>query len=316
MAMTTISTTSSLWNKKLYSSGGPPVGTVLFDMSAVNASLTDNLECVTLAPNNWVHASGNGNSANRFMYFNNDTTYTGLTGSTPGTYYRRLVFDSNGNLYFLAKNNTQLFLNKPSGGVYGAGSNYALSTSMTGGHFQIDNSNNLWYYKSNVVYKCPINLTNGTMGTSVAYIGGGGSLQNNVSGVATNMNNNSTDAFYMHLNTTTNCLYYVDRGNNIVRKYDITNDLVTTIAGGGATNADGILATSASLSAPCGITQDASGNIYITEYSGNAIRKINASDGFISTVVTITAPTSAAIKSSNNKMFVASEYKYVTSYTI
>ncbi len=61
---------------------------------------------------------------------------------------------------------------------------------------------------------------------------------------------------------------------------------ITTIAGSGVSgySGDGAAATLARLQRPNGIASDASGNVYITDYSNNVIRKINPS-GVITTIV-------------------------------
>ena len=59
-------------------------------------------------------------------------------------------------------------------------------------------------------------------------------------------------------------IYFSDAANHRIRKID-TSDIITTVAGGGASGylGDGGPATSASLSSPYGVTIDASGDIYI-----------------------------------------------------
>jgi len=75
--------------------------------------------------------------------------------------------------------------------------------------------------------------------------------------------------------------YVTDYGNNRIR--EITpSGVVTTFAGTGtAGGSDGSL-TSATFNGPLGITFDASGNIYIADYSGSLIRKI--ASGYVSTL--------------------------------
>ncbi|WP_428898054.1 NHL repeat-containing protein [Parelusimicrobium proximum] len=72
----------------------------------------------------------------------------------------------------------------------------------------------------------------------------------------------------------------VDSGNNVIRKIDKTTNIITTIAGGGSSTADGISATTAKLTNPRGIAVKSTGDIYITE--NNKVRKI--SGGIITTV--------------------------------
>ena len=81
-------------------------------------------------------------------------------------------------------------------------------------------------------------------------------------------------------------LYISDWINHRVRKVDKSTGIITTIAGTGTAgyNGDGIAATAAQLNGPCGIIFDNKGNIYIGEFQGHRIRKINTGTGLISTI--------------------------------
>ncbi len=80
-------------------------------------------------------------------------------------------------------------------------------------------------------------------------------------------------------------LYIVDRDNRRVRKVN-SKGIINTFAGGGdvgsPTFGDGGPATSASLDSPWGVAVDGQGNVYISERSGDVVRKVTAS-GIIST---------------------------------
>ena len=99
-------------------------------------------------------------------------------------------------------------------------------------------------------------------------------------------------------------LYVVDRGNNRIRKVciatavkatDCTPGTISTVAGIGPVNGDpayfiqylgdGGLATRATLARPEGVAVDSSGNIFIADTNNNAVRKVDATTGIISTVV-------------------------------
>ncbi len=79
-------------------------------------------------------------------------------------------------------------------------------------------------------------------------------------------------------------IYIADYIDNRIRKVS-TSNIITTIAGTGTPglSGDGGLAVNAKLNNPAGISVDASGNIYIADFSNNRIRKINTS-GIISTI--------------------------------
>lgn len=79
-------------------------------------------------------------------------------------------------------------------------------------------------------------------------------------------------------------LYFVDRGNNRIRRVDNTG-IITTVAGNGSPgyNSDNIAATTASLSGPQGVGVDAAGNLYIADTNNYRVRKVSR-DGVITTV--------------------------------
>lgn len=80
-------------------------------------------------------------------------------------------------------------------------------------------------------------------------------------------------------------LLIADFGNLRVRRVNTTTGIITTVAGNGTAGVagDGVLATSAFLYYPTGVTADPAGNIYIAEFFGNKIRKVGTNDR-ISTV--------------------------------
>jgi sugar lactone lactonase YvrE len=81
-------------------------------------------------------------------------------------------------------------------------------------------------------------------------------------------------------------IYIADWFNHRVRKVNITTGIISTVAGTGTGgyNGDGIAATTAEINAPCGITFDTMGNMYVCEYGGFRVRMISATTGLISTV--------------------------------
>ena len=66
-----------------------------------------------------------------------------------------------------------------------------------------------------------------------------------------------------------------DSGNDRVRKIT-SGGVITTVAGTGVagSSGDGGAATSATLNSPSDVTVDAGGNLYISEYDGNRVRKV------------------------------------------
>ncbi len=83
-------------------------------------------------------------------------------------------------------------------------------------------------------------------------------------------------------------IYIGDYKNHRVRKVTVSTDIITTIAGSGGTGSysgDDGQATSATLYYPAGVAIDASGNVYIADYTNNRIRKVTVSTGIITTFV-------------------------------
>jgi hypothetical protein len=86
-------------------------------------------------------------------------------------------------------------------------------------------------------------------------------------------------------------LYFADQEGNRIRKVS-TSNIITTIAGpttgtgavAGSFSGDGGPATSATLKSPAGLAIDSSGNIFFADCGNNRVRKINASNGYISTI--------------------------------
>jgi uncharacterized protein (TIGR03437 family) len=87
-------------------------------------------------------------------------------------------------------------------------------------------------------------------------------------------------------------VYICDNDNNRIRKITAATGVITTVAGNGAqgSGGDGGPATSAQFNEPQNVEVDASGNIYISDAGNNRIRKVNASDGVITTVAGIGTP--------------------------
>jgi len=76
-------------------------------------------------------------------------------------------------------------------------------------------------------------------------------------------------------------LYFTDKANGRVRKITANGGIISTIAGGGTSTADGVPATAAAIS-PNYLCANSAGDIFIT--TGNTVRKIDAATGLITTV--------------------------------
>ncbi len=81
-------------------------------------------------------------------------------------------------------------------------------------------------------------------------------------------------------------IYIADAGNNRVRMVRVSDGIITTVAGNGASSysGDGGSATSAGILSPPTICFDKVGNLYIGEHGSARVRKVNTS-GIITTVL-------------------------------
>jgi surface protein len=78
-------------------------------------------------------------------------------------------------------------------------------------------------------------------------------------------------------------LYVADTGNHTIRRIDTATGAVTTVAGSGTAGSANGTGTAATFNAPRGLATDPIGNLYITEQSGNRVRRM-AADLTVTTV--------------------------------
>ena len=81
-------------------------------------------------------------------------------------------------------------------------------------------------------------------------------------------------------------LYIADSGNHRIRKVSAFTGTISTIVGTGGWgySGDGGPATQAQLGYPEGVAVDGAGNLYISDFHNNRIRKVDAATGTISTI--------------------------------
>ncbi|PQJ12011.1 hypothetical protein CJD36_009485 [Flavipsychrobacter stenotrophus] len=79
-------------------------------------------------------------------------------------------------------------------------------------------------------------------------------------------------------------LYVVSSTGSKVRRIDAMTNIITTVAGGGTSLAEGVLATNALLLGVHSCTADLMGNLFIAERSQNRIRRVNVLTGLINTI--------------------------------
>lgn len=114
-------------------------------------------------------------------------------------------------------------------------------------------------------------------------------------------------------------IYIADRDNYVVRKIDPAG-IITTFAGSGlpgSSAGDGGAATAADLNRPAGVAVDGLGNVFISEFSGARIRKVDPS-GIISTFAfggSIVGPTALCTDASNNLYIAAQQSRRILKVT-
>lgn len=149
----------------------------------------------------------------------------------------------------------------------------------------VDSSGNIYVADAgnNVIRKI-------TAGGVVTTIAGGGSAGGRAQGFADGTGTNAKFTFpsQVALDGAGN-LYIADRANHAIRRLVLSNNVVTTLAGGGS-GTTGVLGftdgqgTTARFNSPYGLAVDSTGNnIFVADTSNHAIRKVTAA-GAVSTV--------------------------------
>ena len=96
-------------------------------------------------------------------------------------------------------------------------------------------------------------------------------------------------------------VWIADTWNQVVRLVNVSTGIINTVAGGGSSSGDNMLATLAQLSEPESLTIDASGNVLITDSGNSLIRKLTLCAGACSqTATTTTTQTGTATPTSTS----------------
>jgi sugar lactone lactonase YvrE len=92
-------------------------------------------------------------------------------------------------------------------------------------------------------------------------------------------------------------LYIADTANHRVRKLDVKNQIISTVAGNGTGgySGDGGLAVDAQLNAPEAVVLDSAGNLYIGVFQGGEARQVEASSQKIRTMYRLCPASRASV---------------------
>ena len=128
-----------------------------------------------------------------------------------------------------------------------------------------------------------IRKVTGSTGVITTFAGSGNWGYYGDGGPATNAQLN--DPFSVSLGPNGN-LYIADTYNSVIRMVAMSTGIITTVAGSGPWDysGDGGLALDATLNLPSDVQEDSAGNLYIADTGNQAIRKVNASTGIITTI--------------------------------
>lgn len=219
---------------------------------------------------------------------------SGIAGSSNGTgsaaSFNRIfgmAQDSAGNIFTAETDNHIIRKTTPAGVVttYAGAVGVSGSTngSLASARFNrpygivIDNTGNLFvsdrlnYVIRRITPAGVVSTFAGTLGTFGAIDGTGSAARfNTVSGLAIDATDN---------------IYAAEEGNQIIRKITSTG-IVTTVAGlAGSSGLVNGAPSAARFNAPAGVAVDAAGNLYVTEFFNNTVRKITpGASGIVTTL--------------------------------
>jgi trimeric autotransporter adhesin len=230
-----------------------------------NLYIADNFNNRIRKVSNGVITTVAGNGSSGFSGDNGPATSAQLSGPVG------IALDSAGNLYIADSNNNRI--RKVSNGVittvagngspgFSGDNGPATSAQLRSpAGIALDSAGNLYIADSN--NNRIREVSNGVI-TTVAGNGTAGFSGDN--GPATGAGFDPSD---VAVDSAGN-MYVADAFNNRIR--EVSNGVITTIAGGGTTFGDNGPATSAQLSLPVGVAVDSAGNVYIADSTNNRIR--------------------------------------------
>jgi trimeric autotransporter adhesin len=280
-----------------YGGDGGPATSALINIPEGLAYSSDGRLYICDAANNrirYVDASGTMHTlAGQNMYFNDGIPATNAEILAP----TGVVSDAAGNVYIADPQNYRVRKIDPSGIITTFAGNGIGNGNIP---FAGDNGP-----ATDATFNYPTALATDAAGN--VYIA---DEQNNrirkvsTSGIVTTVAGNGSAAYYGDNFAATNAslyypsgvavdaagnIYIADQGNNRIRKVN-TSGIIKTFAGIGTYgySGDGGLAVAAKLYYPVSVAVDATGNVFISDYGNNTIRKVDTS-GIISSLTAVGA---------------------------
>ncbi len=201
-----------------------------------------------------------------------------------------ITTDVAGNIYFTENNNQVVRKISPDGTITTVAGNGSAGFSGDGGpatDAQLNDPRGLAVDATGNIYiaetrNCRIRKVNASNGTISTIAGNGSCTFSGDHGPATQA---TLIPSGVALDAAGN-IYISDYSNGGIRKISAADGTISTVAGDGSYSfsGDGGPAISASFKSPVSVAVDATGNIYIGDNADQRIRKVNASNGFISTI--------------------------------
>ncbi|HTA82014.1 MAG TPA: T9SS type A sorting domain-containing protein [Bacteroidia bacterium] len=168
---------------------------------------------------------------------------------------------------------------KKTGGFSGDGGPATDAELSKPGNITLDKQGNLYIAD---VFNQRVRMVNKSTGIITTIAGNGNEGYSGDGGQAT-----AASFFYpasVALDNAGN-VYVADELNNVIREVNMSTGIITTVAGSGNSgySGDGGPALNASMNTPADVAFDSTWNMYISD-GNNAIRKVNATTGIITTV--------------------------------
>lgn len=278
--------------------GGPPANARLFNPSGMSMDAAGNIyfadqldnrvRVITAGPNSIVATlAGTGNQgysgdAGKAKSANLDQPYAVIVDATSGTFW---VADAgNQRVRVVTGSGLNGIINPFAGGGSGGDGGAATQATLAIPATVAWDSSGTNYYIADTAN----NRVRKVSGGQISTVAGTGSLgYSGDNGAATSATLNAPSGVIVDASGN---VFIADTNNFVIREIAVGTGTITTIAGDGtqctpntAPCGDGGPATSAQFTNPTSLAFDGSGNLFIADYHGNRIRKVNLASGIITT---------------------------------